>query len=289
MYSSLRNCCEISLVGASMERLRRCRRAVDSGGLTGFVPMCTIIQSLIETRFPFVGPHETINVEEDLDALLTNRRLPDHEPTSQRLSEFADVARRAGELGYEQSSLPVKYRRESAAGRNAFLAAQHVTCRRLAPDIFYFTSPFVVPDPAYSKRKAFLFDQLWLSRDEIRPGRVRLLGLRIDRGHNAELERQQDEALGKLGYEVFRVSPYWCLVDAQRVIHEFLDGAGSPVFDRFRRNHPGNSIRSYQCAYCRGPMIRTPDGYGIVEDHDYFVHETCFNSAVDEGFFDAAI
>ena len=275
------------LCGDSIERLRNCQTEIDSGGLSGFTHISKIVAALLRNGLPVLGPQIEVFIHEDLQQLLAAGTLPQQASNLPRVIPLDVALSQAGTLGYASPSTVVKHEPIDEAGQNAFRAAQEISVRRVSPNVLYFTSPFVVPDPLSTLRTPYVFDQLWVSRDDVRSNSVRLLAFYLQRSKRMmNMERRQDQGFAMMGYETFRAAAPWARVDPQRVLHEFLELAGIPAFDRFRRPYPGDTINDYRCAYCRGPMIRTPAGYGIVHHCELFVHEECFNRAVDERFYE---
>jgi hypothetical protein len=273
------------LVGDLIERLRNCQAEIDSGGLSEPTHISKIVAALLRNGLPVLGPRIEVFIHEDLQQLLAAGTFPQQVSSLPAVIPLDVALSKAESLGYVTPATVVTYGPIDEAGQNAFRAAQEISVRRVSPRVLYFTSPFVVPDPLSTIRTPHIFDQLWVSRDEVRPNGVRLLAFHLQRGERMmSIERRQDRGFGMMGYETFRAAAWWARVDPQRVLHEFLELAGIPTSDRFRRPYPGDTINDYRCADCRGPMIRTPAGYGIVHHRERFVHEECFNRAVDEGF-----
>jgi hypothetical protein len=219
-----------------------------------------------------------------LQDLLRLGRIPLGIPSSVLIP--LDVAlRNVADLGYRVPVGLIKHAEQLEGESSAFEAAHHLMTRRFCPLVFCFAPRFVVPDPFESIKTARIFDQLWIVRDDVGSRHVRLLALNIDRTNSL---RDSDNALrfSAMGYELYHAMEPWARVDPQRVIFEFLQLAGIPPIMSFQRPAPGPTISDYKCEYCKGPMIRTPSGYGIVDHRDRFVHEECFNVAVNVGFFD---
>ena len=245
-----------------------------------FVKIGDVVAGFWATNFKRLRTIAEPAIHEDLQELLAGGSLPEGRLAG-CLKPIDAALQRARELSYEAGVLPIRYSKRDDAEESAFSAANEIAVRRLPRNFVYFTARFVVPNPSVVNRKPFVFDQLWISKDEYRPAGVRLIALLLHRGkREPEIERRQDNRFAALGYEVIRASADWLRVDPPGVLHEMLDLAGTPVPDHTRRLRVGKTINDYRCSDCRGPMVRTPEGYGIVHhDEGDFFHETCFSRA----------
>jgi hypothetical protein len=276
------------LPGNASERLESCRsELLDKNGFEAPTSIGNIVAAVLRNDVAaatvdgsHVWDHDT------LQEYLRAGTIPVGLSSSSACVPLAVTLGRAKALGYRVSASPVPggdVRMD--AEERAFAAAHHLALRRFSLTVVSITPRFIVPDPLQSLQPHF-FAQLWISRDRERGG-IRLLALDIDPTEfSDELSRKRAFIWGTMGYEVFHVLPWWPRVDPQRVIHAFLRSAGVLSWSRFERSEPGPTINDYRCAFCLGPMIRTPSGTGIVDHDGWFVHEPCFNAAIDSGFFD---
>jgi hypothetical protein len=275
-----------ALSGDSMQRLRECHDRIDPSGFQDFSAIGEIIKALIETRLPCADSQARLVVHEDVQRMLCDGTVPQI-CTNPTLVPLEIALSRAEELDYATTNALVKFRAMDKADENLFAAACQLSKQRASPNILHMTSRFVVPDPVEPSRTAHVFDQLWVCRDDFRPDCVRLFAIQLQRGIRQPIvERRLDHLFGAMGYQVIHASSAWSLVDAFAVMTDSLELANVSLRGQFTKNKPGTRIKDYQCAFCNGPMVRTPAGYGFVEHRERFVHEECFQLALNCGFYD---
>lgn len=170
------------------------------------------------------------------------------------------------------------------ATKNALAATGHFVERRLLPDVIAVRPGFSIPDDLESET-VYVVDQLWIVGSPSDGNFVRKIALMIDNVHNLHDQSRLDGMLKAMGYEVFHVAGWWALIDPQRVIQEFATAAAISFISAPQRT-PGTTIEHYRCYSCGDAMIKSPSGYGIVNHRTVFVHEECFDRAVNEGSFE---
>lgn len=171
------------------------------------------------------------------------------------------------------------------ATKNALAATNHYVERRLLPDVIAVRPGFSIPDDL-EPETVYVVDQLWIVRSPSDGDYLRKIAMIIDNVQNLRQDQSRlDGMLNAMGYEVFHVAGWWALIDPQRVIQEFVTAAAISSLSVLQRT-PGTTIESYRCYACDDAMIKSPSGYGIVSHRTVFVHEECFDRAVNEGDFE---
>jgi hypothetical protein len=152
--------------------------------------------------------------------------------------------------------------------------------------INFFTAQFIVPQFSsleQYKYTPYIIDQLWIVRES--DSTVRLIGLEIDGEHHLETDeqkerdKQRDERLANMGYEMYHVAAWWCRVDPYRVISEILKATDiTPgISDNFYYSN-FQSINDYKCDICQNLVVRYEQN-DLVEiesnGHRLTAHRSC--------------
>ncbi|HYI11509.1 MAG TPA: hypothetical protein VEK57_20805 [Thermoanaerobaculia bacterium] len=165
-------------------------------------------------------------------------------------------------------------------------AADYQIERRTLPTLLTVLPGFVIPDVLAPNEFTYVVDQLWVVDADGDGRHVRLLALDLHDDVEAALRYRRTGVLAAMGYEPFIAQEYWARVDPQRVLHEFFKVADVSARNIRELLDPGPRINDYRCAWCRVVMIRDEQGYGIVSRRGLFVHEECFNRALNDGTFE---
>lgn len=174
----------------------------------------------------------------------------------------------------------------SLSEENALSAANHYTSSRLLPTVIAVIPNFEVADPLDPGLITHTVDQLWIVRSPDDYNHLRLIAMIPD--HEVALRRDDDRTDGvltALRYEVFHVAGWWARIDPQRLLRDFTFAAGLPWLAPQLRAPAGTSIDAYRCHACDGALVRSPSGYGMVYHRTAFVHQECFDPALESDTF----
>jgi hypothetical protein len=234
-----------------------------------------------------------------IDTGFLPRQFDEFTRTSEPPSHI-EAMRRAKEKGYNVPThylepRPVGYGEHEAwaaaitlrDGSGFFWGEPRKATRALNREVICLAGQFIVPDPVEKDRPPYVLDQLWIVQSD--EDRIRLLALEIDEPMHQEPEvkkkdARRDAMLTAMGYEVYRVSSWWCAVDPYRSLAEFFTAAG--LLSGTAKDFVGSSlttISDYVCSYCGHPMVRWDDDWILsipaLSGGDMLIHKRCYEKA----------